>query len=173
MNIVLIGYRGTGKSTVAKILSERLKWPVFSMDQVIVTEARMSIPQIVANYGWDFFRDLEEKIAEKASKQDKIIIDAGGGVVARPKNIEHLRNNGFIIWLKANPKTIIARIQEDTNRPSLTGKKTFLEEVEEILVERTPRYRAAAHLEIDTEDLTPSEVAEEILKTLKGRIEAK
>jgi shikimate kinase len=170
MNIVLIGYRGTGKSTVAKILSEYLRWPVFNMDQAIVAEAGMSIPQIVANYGWEFFRDLEAKITKKASKQDRTIIDAGGGVVIRPENIEHLRNNGIVIWLKANPETIVARIREDTNRPSLTGGKTFLEEVEEVLTERIPKYRSAAHLEIDTEGLLPQEVAEEILKVINERI---
>ncbi|HPD60390.1 MAG TPA: shikimate kinase [Thermodesulfobacteriota bacterium] len=166
MNIVLIGYRGTGKSTIATILSARLKWPRFNLDEAIVKDRAMGIPQMVEKYGWEFFRDVESRMVEKASNKDKTIIDAGGGVVVRPKNIERLRQNGVIIWLKAKPETIVSRIKEDTNRPSLTGKKSFLEEVQEVLTERTPRYQSAAHVAIDTDDLSPTEVVEKILKEL-------
>ncbi|HJX31090.1 MAG TPA: shikimate kinase [Thermodesulfobacteriota bacterium] len=164
MNIVLIGYRGTGKSTIAKILSARLKWPRFNLDEGIVKDTGMSIPQIVEKHGWEFFRDLEARIVEKAGNMDKTIIDAGGGVVVRPKNIERLRRNGVIIWLKAKPETIISRIKEDTNRPSLTRRKSFLEEVQEVLAERIPKYQAAAHVAIDTDNLSPQDVAEKIIE---------
>jgi shikimate kinase len=166
MNIVLIGYRGTGKSSIAKILSARLKWPRFNLDDAIVQDMGMSIPQIVEKHGWEFFRDLEVKIVEMASNKDKTIIDAGGGVVVRPKNIERLRQKGVIIWLKAKPEAIISRIKEDTNRPSLTGNKSFLEEVQEVLAERTPKYQAASHIAIDTDNLSPAEVAEKIMEEL-------
>jgi shikimate kinase len=170
MNIVLIGYRGTGKSTIAKILSTRLKWPRFHLDEAIVHDRGMSIPQMVEKHGWEFFRDVEARIVEIASNKDKTVIDAGGGVVVRPKNIELLRQNGVIIWLKARPETIIRRIKEDTNRPSLTGKKFFLEEVQEVLAERIPKYQAAAHVAIATDDLSPQAVAKKIIEELKGRI---
>ena len=166
MNIVLIGYRGTGKSTVAKILSARLKWPRFNLDDAIVQDRGMSIPQMVEKHGWEFFRDVEARIVEIASNRDKIIIDAGGGIVVRPKNIERLRQNGVIIWLKARPETIIRRIKDNTNRPSLTGKKSFLEEVQEVLAERTPKYQAAAHVVIDTDNLSPQDVVKKIIEEL-------
>jgi shikimate kinase len=169
MNIVLIGYRGTGKSTIAKILSARLKWSRFNLDEAIVQEMGMSIPQMVEKHGWEFFRDVEARIVEKASNKDKTIIDAGGGVVVRPKNIERLRQNGVIIWLKARPETIIRRIKVNTDRPSLTGKKSFLEEVQEVLAERAPKYQAAAHVAIDTDNLSPQDVAEKIIDELKRK----
>ena len=169
MNIVLIGYRGTGKSTIAKILSARLKWSRFNLDEAIVQEMGMSIPQMVEKHGWEFFRDVEARIVEKASNKDKTIIDAGGGVVVRPKNIERLRQNGVIIWLKARPETIIRRINDNTDRPSLTGKKSFLEEVQEVLAERAPKYQAAAHVAIDTDNLSPQDVAEKIIEELKRK----
>ena len=164
MNIVLIGYRGTGKSTIAKILSARLKWPRFNLDEAIVEDMGMSISQIVEKHGWEFFRDGEARIVEKASNKDKTIIDAGGGVVVRPKNIECLRQNGVIVWLKAKPEIIIRRIKDNTNRPSLTRKKSFLEEIKEVLAERTSKYQAAAHVAIGTDNLSPQDVAEKIIE---------
>jgi len=166
MNIVLIGYRGTGKSTIAKILSARLKWPRFNLDEAIVKDQGMSIPQMVEKHGWEFFRDVEARVVEIASNKDKTVIDAGGGVVVRPKNIDFLRQNGVIIWLKARPETIIRRIKDNTNRPSLTGKKSFLEEVQEVLAERTSKYQAAANVIIDTDDLSPQAVAKKAIEEL-------
>jgi len=170
MNIVLIGYRGTGKSTVANMLSARLGWPTFNMDKAIVEEAGMSIPQIVKIHGWNFFRDLETKIAHQAGKKDRTIIDAGGGVVIRPENVRMLRQNSVVVWLKADPATIISRIKDDTERPSLTGSKSFLEEVEEVLEERTPMYKKASDFEVETGSISPEEVTERILKYLAGKI---
>lgn len=169
MNIVLIGYRGTGKSTIAKILSVRLQWPRFNLDEAIVKDIGMSIPQMVEKHGWDFFRDVESKMVEKTSTMDRTIVDAGGGIIVRAANADILRTKGFIIWLKARPETIIRRIKDNADRPSLTGKKSFLEEVQEVLAERTPKYQAAAHVAIDTDDLSPHEVAEKIIEELKGK----
>jgi len=164
MNVVLIGYRGTGKSTIAKILSARLKWPRFNLDEAIVKDRGMSIPQMVEKYGWEFFRDVESRMVEKTSVMDQTIIDAGGGIIVRADNIAILRLKGFIVWLKARPETIIRRIKDNAGRPSLTGKKSFLEEIQEVLNERTPKYQAAAHVAIDTDDLSPQEVAEKIIE---------
>jgi len=164
MNIVLIGYRGTGKSTIAKILSARLKWPRFNLDEAIVKDRGMSIPQIVEKHGWEFFRDVESRMVGKTSAMDRTIIDAGGGIIVRHNNVDILRTKGFIIWLKARPETIIRRIKDNKNRPSLTGNKSFLEEIQEVLAERTPKYQAAAHVAIDTDDLSPQDVAKKIIE---------
>ena len=169
MNIVLIGYRGTGKSTIAQLLSEQLRWPVCNMDQEIVAEAGFSIPEIVETHGWDFFRDLESRIVARVAAKDRVIIDAGGGVIVRDENVGLLRKNGIIIWLKADPNTIISRIREDTQRPSLSGNKSFLEEIEEVLNERTPKYKKAADIEIETRDQSPEAIAQIIIAYLEGR----
>ena len=164
MNIVLIGYRGTGKTVVAELLAARLGMPCMGMDAQIVKRAGMPIPEIVEKRGWPGFRDIESQVARELAGLDNIIIDAGGGVIERPENIEALQTNSRIFWLRASVDAIVSRIQEDAQRPSLTTGKTFTEEVEEVLEQRTPKYKSAAHYEIDTDTLTPEQVAERIIQ---------
>jgi shikimate kinase len=93
-----------------------------------------------------------------------VVIDTGGGIVERPENIEALRANGIVIWLKASVDTIVSRIQGGTERPSLTGGKSFTEEVAEVLERRIPEYQSAAQYEIDTDLLTPEQVADRVVE---------
>ncbi len=169
MNLVLIGYRGTGKSQVGALLASLLQMPYIAMDAEIVKRAGMSIPEIVEKYGWPRFRDLESELARELAGRDNIVIDTGGGVIERPENIEALRKNARIFWLKASVKTIVLRIQGGTERPALTSGKTFTEEVAEVLERRTPKYESAAHFAIDTEELTPVQVAERIIEIWQKR----
>lgn len=164
MNIVLIGYRGTGKSHVGRLLAEKLSFPYVSIDKAIVSRAGMSIPEIVSQFNWSGFRDRESLEVREISVWDGIIIDTGGGVIERPENVESLRENGCIIWLKASVATIVSRIEGGSNRPALTEGKTFTEEVAEVLGRRTPLYHEAAMYEIDTDDLEPDEIAERIIR---------
>jgi shikimate kinase len=164
MNLVLIGYRGTGKSTVARLLRERLVMDVVSLDEEIVREAGRSIPEIVAQHGWPHFRDLEADITKRAALRSGIIIDAGGGVILRPENVANLRRGGKLFWLRASVPVIVARIEGGTQRPALTAGKTFTEEVEDVLRERTPLYEAAAHHAIDTDNVTVEQVAAEVAR---------
>jgi len=159
MNIVLIGYRGTGKSTVAGHLSSLLQRPCVCLDEEIQKRAGKSIPKIVSEHGWDHFRDLESEVVADVAEQDDRIIDAGGGVILREENVRRLRGNGYLIWLTAPPSILIHRIKDDTQRPALKQGKTFLEEVEEVLKEREPLYRAAAHHEVDTTNLSPRDTS--------------
>ncbi len=167
MNIVLIGYRGTGKSAVGELLALRLKMPCIGMDAEIVKRAGMSIPEIVEKYGWQKFRDMESEEARELAGLDNIIVDTGGGVVERPENIEALKTNSIIIWLKASVDTIVSRIQGDTERPALTAGKTFTEEIAEVLEQRIPKYKSAAQYEIDTDESTPEQVADRIIEIWK------
>jgi shikimate kinase len=166
MNIVLIGYRGTGKSIVGKILKNRLGIACVEMDKKIVETAGMPIPEIVEKFGWKRFRDLESEVVRQLAQSDHLIIDTGGGVIERTENIKALKKNGYIFWLKASTDKIIARICNDTQRPPLTAGKTFTEEVEEILTQRIPKYKIAAHHEIDTDNLTPDQVADRVVELL-------
>ncbi|MCK5340611.1 MAG: shikimate kinase [Desulfobulbaceae bacterium] len=169
MNIVLIGYRGTGKSVVAEILSQRLSMKSFGMDAEIVKKAGMSIPEIVETSGWDTFRDMESEIARGLSNEDNIIIDTGGGVIERPKNIETLKENGSIFWLQASVDVIVSRIESGVERPALVEGKTFTEEVAEVLERRLPKYSGAAQHTIDTDSITPDQVAEKIIEIWEDR----
>ena len=162
MNLVLIGYRGTGKSTVAKLLASHLGMEVVSLDQEIVREAGRSIPEIVAEHGWPHFRDLESAVAKRVAARDRIIIDAGGGVILRAENVENLKRGGTLVWLRASVPAIVSRIESGADRPALTAGKTFTEEVEDVLRERTPLYEAAADHRVDTDARAPADVAADV-----------
>ncbi len=163
MNIVLIGYRGTGKSTVGKNLAERLGRDLVSTDAEIIRRARLPVPDIVQRFGWDHFRDLESEVCRDLAGKDRLIIDTGGGAILRQQNVDCLKKNGVLILLTADVRTITERIGGDTQRPSLTGAKSFTEEVEEVLRERQPKYKSAANHIIETDGRSVAEVVEAIL----------
>jgi shikimate kinase len=169
MNIVLIGYRGTGKSHVGRLLAEKLSFPYVSIDKAVVSRAGMSISEIVSQFGWQGFRDRETLEVREISVWDSIVIDTGGGVVERPENIESLRENGCLIWLKASVPTIVSRIEGGSDRPALTDGKSFTDEVAEVLERRIPLYRKAAMHEIDTDGLAPEEIAAQIIMLWRKR----
>lgn len=167
MNIVLLGYRGTGKSVVGGMVGEKLGMQCISMDREIVNRAGMSIPEIVSREGWPGFRDRETRIAEELAGRDNIVVDCGGGVVERPRNIEALRPNARVFWLKASVAVIVERIGQDTQRPALVEGRTFTDEVAEVLERRAPMYGGASDYEIDTDNLTPEEVADRVIALVK------
>lgn len=162
MNLVLIGYRGTGKSTIGRVLAGRLGLRYVGLDGEIVRRAGKSIPEIVAVSGWPAFRDLEAEVVRDVAALDGCVLDTGGGAILRPENVERLRAGGIVFWLRASVPDIVRRIGIDPNRPSLTGDKSLTEEVEEVLAERTPRYAAAADAEVDTSALGIDEAADRI-----------
>lgn len=164
MNLVLIGYRGTGKSAVARKLATLLDRQVASLDQEIIRVAGMTIPDIVAVHGWTYFRDLEETVCRELGAKDDIILDCGGGVVEREANFASLRAGGKVFWLRATPTTIVGRIGGDSARPSLTGTKSFTDEVEEVLGRRTPLYERLAHAVIDTDGRSLDDLAATIAR---------
>lgn len=169
MNIVLIGYRGTGKTSIARILSDTLGRPAVSLDGEIIRKTGLSIPEIVEQFGWDHFRDLETEAVRETISRDGVIVDSGGGVILRDENTRMLRENGFVVLLLADRDTIVKRIAGSADRPSLSGEKSFTDEVEEILRERMPKYLSAADIQIDTGGLSPEGVAERIISELKIR----
>ncbi len=168
MNIVLIGYRGTGKSSVGKLLAERSGRMLVSTDAEIVRRAGQSVPEIVKQHGWDHFRNLESDVCRDLAGRDQLIIDTGGGAVLRPENVDRLKAGGILFWLTAEVPTISRRIGGDTQRPSLTGAKSFVEEIEEVLRERTPVYAAAADHVIATDGKTVDEIADAVQGVLKA-----
>jgi len=165
MNIVLIGYRGTGKSTVGKLLAVRLGRQFVSTDAEIVKRAKRTIPEIVAQEGWEYFRDLESEICRELAGRDHLVIDTGGGAILRAQNVEALKKNGTLFWLTASVETIKKRIGRDNQRPSLTGSKSFVDEIQDVLRERTPKYQAASDHVITTDDRSIKQMVE-VLRTL-------
>ncbi|HEX2055973.1 MAG TPA: shikimate kinase [Nitrospiraceae bacterium] len=163
MNIVLIGYRGAGKSAVGRVLAQRLQRVLVSTDAEIVKRAGRPIPEIVEQQGWEHFRDLESLVCHELAGRDNLIIDTGGGAILRPQNVEALKQNGRFWWLTAGVETLAGRIKHDSQRPSLTGTRSFVDEIAEVLTERMPKYEAAADWTITTDGLTVNQVAERIL----------
>ncbi len=166
MNIVLIGYRGTGKSTVGKILASRLDRMLLSTDVEVVKLAGQTIPEIVEHQGWEHFRDLESQVCQQLAGRQGLVIDTGGGIILRPQNVMVLKQLGTLFWLTASVETIARRIGGGTQRPSLTGVKSFIDEIQDVLCERLPKYQTAADHVIETEGKSLRQVADEILARL-------
>lgn len=167
MNIILIGIRGSGKTTVGKILAKELKKDFIEIDTLITAKSRTSIPKIVEQRGWDYFRDIESNVVQEVAEKDNIVIATGGGVVVRTKNIELLKKHGKLFWLTVSVPALLKRIGDDKNRPSLTGKISRKEDMEITLKEREKLYQNAADVVVDTENKTAKEVAKEILTNLE------
>jgi shikimate kinase len=166
MNVVLIGYRGTGKSTVGRLLASRLGRQLVSTDAEIVKRAQRTVPEIIAQEGWEYFRDLESDICRELADRDQLVIDTGGGAILRTQNIESLKKNGTVFWLTASVETIAKRIGSDNQRPSLTGTKSFVDEIQDVLQERMPKYQAAADHVIATDHRSINQLVETVLVLL-------
>ncbi len=167
MNIVLIGMRGCGKTTVGRILAQKLGREFVDMDELIPKKVGMSIAEIVEKHGWPRFRDIEDELAGEVAELDNIVNATGGGVITREKNIVRLKKNGVLVWLKANADALFSRTTENSDRPRLLKGRSLKEEIAITLAEREPLYYRAADFIIETENKTPHEVAEAIMAALK------
>ncbi|MBI1935922.1 3-phosphoshikimate 1-carboxyvinyltransferase, partial [Candidatus Woesearchaeota archaeon] len=165
-NIVLIGYRGAGKTSISTELSKLTGMPAISTDNEISKKVKMPIADFIEKYGWKKFRQAESEIIKTLENHYGAIIDCGGGVVEDSENISILKKNGTVFWLKAPAKTLAARIKQTKNRPSITVKKSFTDEIEEVLQRRIPLYKQAADFELETSDKKPSEAAKLIMKII-------
>jgi shikimate kinase len=167
-SLILIGYRGTGKTTIARKLADRLGLPSFDSDVEIERQSGRSITEIFAHDGESAFRGMEESvIAEILASASSLVLATGGGAVLRSITRERLRQSGQVIWLTASPETILRRITEDaaskTMRPNLTSLPMH-EEIVAILEQRKPLYGEIAHETIDTDKQTVDEIVETILQ---------
>lgn len=168
LNIFIIGYRGTGKTTLGKALAEALDRPFVDTDDLIVEREGKSIPEIFSAVGEGGFRQIEKAVIQSIRRTDAIIA-CGGGAVLDPENVAALKQNGYCIWLNASASTIAERIQADSNRPALTDLPP-IEEIEHLLEVRTPIYQDTADLTFSTDILTINKLLEEVIEHLKGKV---
>ena len=170
MNVVLIGLRGTGKSTVARLLAERLNWPWFDADVQIERHAGKPIAAIFADDGEAAFRDWESRVVADLAARDRTVLALGGGAVVCAENRAAIAALGRVVWLTASPQTLLKRIEADrstaTRRPNLSAAGGITEIIATLDARRAV-YRQCAHLEVDTEGKTPAQVADAILEQLK------
>jgi shikimate kinase len=168
-NIVLIGYRGSGKTTVGRLLASRLGRPFVDSDALIEAEAGRSIADIFATQGEQGFRQRERRAIARLAQADSQVLSVGGGAVLNEANVDRLRAGGTIVWLTAPAEVLWDRISEDTDsatmRPELTPDGG-LEEVRALLAAREPAYRAAADLIVATSGRSPEEVVAAVLGVL-------
>lgn len=169
--IILIGYRGTGKTTVGRLLAGRLGWAFADADEHTEAVAGKSIAAIFASEGEPGFRDREAATLRELCGRERLVLATGGGAVMRPANRDLLRGAGFVVWLAAPPETVWDRLRGDpttaARRPNLTPAGGF-DEVKSLIAARTPVYRELAHFTCDTDTASPEAVADAILTAWNG-----
>ena len=169
MNIFLIGYRCTGKTTVGRSLAKRLERLFFDTDLELVKERGMKISEIVSKKGWTAFRDIEKQVIQRACESDNQVVATGGGAVLDEDNVKRMKDSGVLVWLRADIKTIEKRIIEDNTtqnfRPALTSKGS-VEEIQETLLLRKPYYERAMDFFVDTDFMDIEAVCDTIVQKL-------
>jgi shikimate kinase len=167
--IFLIGYRGTGKTTVGRLVAERLGCESIDTDDEIERRAGKSIATIFADDGEAAFRELEAAVLSDLSRHTRLVVASGGGAVLRESTRDAMRAAGPVAWLTASVDTIAARLAADAGtgnrRPNLTATGGRAE-IEALLAERTPIYQACATFVVDTEGKSPAEVADDVIARL-------
>jgi shikimate kinase len=172
MNLLLIGYRGTGKSTVARLVADRLGWRWLDADVELERRAGKSIAEIFADDGEGAFRELESQVLAELVRLDRHVLALGGGVVQRPENRELIKQAGTVVWLTADPETIQSRVAADpttaVRRPNLTASGG-IDEIRALLAKREPLYRECATIVIDTSSRDLAEIALEVVESFGVR----
>lgn len=162
-NIVLIGFMGAGKSTISDYLSTMFAMKIIEMDQVIAEREQMSIPDIFATYGEEYFRDLETGLLVEMQSHKNTVISCGGGAALRERNVAEMKKNGKVVLLTASPETVYERVKDDGGRPLLEGRKD-VKGISELMEQRRAKYEAAADIVINTDNKTARQVCEELVQ---------
>ena len=165
-NIVLIGFMGTGKSTVSELLKRRFAMEVVEMDQIIAKRQGMSISDIFATYGEEYFRDLETNLLIEMQSKKNMVISCGGGVPMRERNVVEMKKNGRVVLLTAKPETILNRVKNNHDRPLLEGNKN-VDFIADLMEKRREKYQTAADIVIETDGKSGLEICEELVKKLR------
>lgn len=161
MNIVFTGFMGVGKTTVGKLVAQKLGLEFYDTDCEIEKYCNMRIPEIFEEYGEQKFREIETQVVEKISQKDGLVISCGGGVVKSEINMSFLKKNGKIVNLYASVDRILKNIGTDTNRPLLIGKSK--QEIEGIMNSREKFYQNC-DIRIDVTDLSKEDAAIKVIK---------
>ena len=164
-NVFLIGFMGTGKSTIAGELQEKLEMNRMEMDQMIVEKQGMSISEIFDEYGETYFRNLESNTLIELQKCKQTIVSCGGGVVMRAENADHMKKNGRIVLLTAKPETIFERVKDSHERPILNNNMN-VDFIAGLMEKRREKYLAAADIVVETDAKTVTQICEEIIAKL-------
>lgn len=163
-NITLVGFMGTGKTTVGRKLAHKLGYKFIDSDEEIVREKGISVTQIFSEFGEPYFREVEMDVLKRLSCEQGLIISAGGGAVINAENVYNLRRSGPVVCLTATPESIYQRVRHSSSRPLLMVEDP-LGRIKELLDMRAPFY-ARADVTVDTSGLSADEVADRILELI-------
>ncbi|MBC6314619.1 shikimate kinase [Listeria grandensis] len=166
--VVLTGFMGAGKSTVGRILAENLALPLIDIDTEIQSKFQSSVTEIFARLGESVFRNEEHDMLMQVLQQEAVI-STGGGIILSPQNRAKLQSADFVVYLKTSPDIFLKRLEGDTTRPLIQEKSP--EEIKILFDSRTQLYEATSHLVIETDLLTPQEIAKKIKKEFQIRKE--
>ena len=169
MNIVLIGYRCSGKTAVGQILAKKLGRDFVDIDTLIEDDSGCSIEALVSRNGWSHFREIEKRVIKAVTTKNNQVIATGGGAVMDADNVTCLKKNSWLVWLDGTPEVLSQRMAKDQARgnvrPSLTGGDAIAE-IAAVLAHRRPNYERAGDLRIDTDRFSVHEIAELIVGNL-------
>lgn len=165
-NIVLIGFMGTGKSTISAYLSEQFGMEAIDMDQVISEREGMPISRIFEVHGEEYFRNAETNLLKELQTKNNVVISCGGGTPLREENVVEMKKNGKVILLTAKPETIFNRVKDNHDRPLIENNKS-VEFIEELMLKRKDKYIAAADVIIETDNKDKQQICHELIDALK------
>jgi shikimate kinase len=164
-NIILIGFMGAGKSTISEFLSTMFAMDIVEMDQVIAEREEMSIPDIFATYGEEYFRNLETNLLIEMQERKNTVVSCGGGAALREQNVVEMKKNGKVVLLTATPETILERVKDSDERPLLNGNKNVAF-IGDLIEKRRQKYEAAADVIIRTDNRSIMDICEELIQAV-------
>ncbi len=160
-NIYLVGFMGTGKTTVGRLLAQQLKKKFVEMDEEIERQEKKSIVEIFSKKGEPYFRKLEKRLLKGLAKESNLVISCGGGLICDEENLKILKKTGLVFHLYASAEAIYHRVKDQTHRPLLNVKEP-LKVIKKLLAKRWPYYMQA-HYSINTEKRRPQEIVQDIV----------
>ncbi|MFC2031854.1 shikimate kinase [Chloroflexota bacterium] len=167
-NVALIGFMGTGKSTIGRVLAEKLNKKFVELDVLIEQRVGKSIPEIFQQDGEITFRELEIEVIKEVFRDRNLVIACGGGIVLNKINVDRLRQESITVYLTASPKTILKRVLADEETRPLLNVPDKVSSIRELLRFRKPFYERSADIKIDTSKMNIDSVVEQIINMLKA-----
>ncbi len=166
-NIYLIGFMGSGKTTIAGALEKKYHYRHTETDRRIEEREGMPVREIFSRQGEEAFRCMETELLRELALTGDTVISCGGGMALRRENVELMKKNGIVILLTAQPDTILERVKGSTSRPLLNGHMNT-EYIAELMAERRPAYLAAADAVVETDGRSAEDIAAEVYRYAAG-----
>jgi shikimate kinase len=166
-NVALVGFMGSGKSSVGRLVAQRLDFRFVDTDRIVVQSTRRQITEIFQEEDESFFREQERLALESLQDKQHLVIATGGGIVTRAENVALLRQTAFVVWLTVSEEVIFERVSRTNKRPLLQTANPR-ETISTLLAQRRPLYQSAAHLTVETSTRSHAEIAEEIIVAARG-----